>query len=107
MSFLSTIYRLKLHHILFWLALFGAWYYFRYQDYSTTRKGMLVTLIKVADLALMVYITNYLLIPRLLYKKQYVWFVTIFLLMIFCSSMFKINVIAQILNPAAPWQVFG
>lgn len=101
------LYRYKLHHLLFWLALFGGWYYFRYQDFSSTSKALLIMFIKVADLAIMVYITNYLLIPWLLYKKKYFLFALIFFLMIFCSGMFKINLIAHILNPSAVVQLFG
>jgi len=102
----NILYRSKLHHILFWLALFGGWYYFRYQDFPSTQKALLIILIKVADLAVMVYITNYLLIPRLLYKKKYIPFAGIFFLMIFCSGIFKINLIAHILNPSAAILIF-
>lgn len=103
----NILYRYKLHHLLFWIAIFGGWYYFRYQDFSTTNKALLVVFIKVADLAVMVYVTNYILIPRILYKKRYLLFIGIFFLMIICSSMFKINLIAHILNPAAAIQLFN
>ena len=78
----------KLYHVGFWALLFAVWYYFRYQDYPPG-KGLLVTGLKVADLALMVYITNYALIPRLLYRKKYVLFAVIFVSMVFACSIGK------------------
>jgi len=80
--------RYKLHHIGFWLLFFAGWYYFRYQDYPAG-KGILITLLKVADLALMVYLTNYLLIPRLLYRKRYLLFTLLFVSMVFACSIGK------------------
>ena len=46
----------------------------------------------------MIYITIYILIPQLLYKKQYVWFAIIFVVMIFCSSIIKMNILGRLLN---------
>lgn len=89
-------YRYKLHHFLFWATLFGAWYYFRYEGYSTTARALWVTAIKVVDLALMVYVTNYVLIPRLLYKKKYVLFGLLFFLMITSSSLFKMHLVFNV-----------
>lgn len=88
----------KLHHLFFWLMLFGLWYFLRYEDYSTEAKAFQVTLIKVADLAIMVYLTNYLLIPRLLYKKRYLLFGICFIVMIFTSSILKMNILGHVLN---------
>nr|MBA2561883.1 histidine kinase [Chitinophagaceae bacterium] len=106
MSLQQFIYRYKIHHLLFWMLLFGGWYYFRYQDFSSTNKALLVTLVKVIDLAIMVYITNYLLIPKLLYKKSYKLFGFLFFIMVVTSSFFKIYVIATILNPNSEVSVF-
>jgi two-component system LytT family sensor kinase len=105
MAFYKAIQKYKLHHLLFWLLLFSAWYYFRFQDYSTSQKALMVTFIKVADLALMVYITNYLLIPRLIYSKRYVWFTLIFIIMIVSSSTYKLYIIGNILT-AGHFNVF-
>ncbi|MEJ0106370.1 MAG: hypothetical protein WDO19_29190 [Bacteroidota bacterium] len=69
----SLFLKYKLHHLLFWVLLAGSWYYFRYQDFGTTALAFRMIGIKVIDLALLVYITNYVLIPRLLYKKKYVF----------------------------------
>lgn len=86
----------KVHHLLFWMLVFGLWYYLRYQDYANGQQAFRVTLLKVADLAFMIYLTNYILIPRLLYRKQYFSFVFIFLFMIVASSIGKMYIIGQI-----------
>ncbi len=86
----SLFLRYKLQHILFWLLVFGLWFYLRYQDYTSLSVAAQITLMKVADLAVMVYITNYVLIPRFLYKKKYALFGFFFLLMILASSIFKV-----------------
>ncbi|MEP7165837.1 MAG: histidine kinase [Ferruginibacter sp.] len=91
----------KLHHLFFWMMLFGLWYFFRYEDYSTEVKAFQVTLIKIIDLALMVYLTNYLLIPFLLYKKRYALFLIVFLLMIISSSVVKMNILGHLTNNPA------
>jgi two-component system, LytTR family, sensor kinase len=93
--------RYKVHHLLFWLLLGAAWFYLRYQDYSTIQKALLVTTVKVIDLAVMVSIANYLLIPKLLYRKRIVLFTVLLLLMILVSSGLKMYLIGTILhNPA-------
>lgn len=97
MSILSTFRRYKLDHLLGWLLLFAGWHFFRYQDYRRDI-GWLITALKVADLALMVYITNYLLIPRLLYKKQYTLFGITYVLMITGFSFLKMYLEAEIMN---------
>jgi two-component system, LytTR family, sensor kinase len=94
----SFFLKYKLHHLLTWLLVLGAWYYLRMDDYPDKGMGFTITLIKVIDLALLIYITNYLLIPKLLYKKQYVWFVSIFIVMVAGSSILKMNIIGRIQN---------
>jgi LytS/YehU family sensor histidine kinase len=49
----------------------------------------------------MIYITNYLLIPNLLYKKQYVWFAVAFFGMILASSIIKMYVLGRYLHAPA------
>lgn len=88
----------KLHHLFFWLLVFGVWYFLRYEDYRLPSTAYKVTLIKVVDLALMVYITNYVLIPYLLYRKHYIWFVIAFILMVVTSSIVKMNILANVMN---------
>jgi sensor histidine kinase YesM len=93
-----SFFRFKLHHLLFWMLVFGCWYFLRVDDYASEATAFKVTLIKVAELALMIYITNEVLIPRLLYKKMYVWFVLIFTVMIFGSSVIKMNILGRLIN---------
>lgn len=97
----------KLHHLVLWMLLFGLWYFFRYEDFSTELKAFQVTLIKVVDLALMVYMTNYVLIPFLLYKKRYALFVIIFLVMVISSSFIKMNVLGHLTNNPALLSLSG
>jgi len=94
----SAFIRYKFHHVLFWLLVFGVWYILRVDDYPSPSKALLVTFIKVSELALMIYITNYVLIPQLLYKKKYVWFLLVFIVMIFTSSILKMNILGRLLN---------
>lgn len=90
-----------MYHLIFWVAVFFAWYYFRADDYAKQTTALRVTLIKVADLALMIYITNYVFIPYLLYKKKYLWFGLAFVSLILVSSILKMNIIGRMLNNPA------
>jgi two-component system, LytTR family, sensor kinase len=91
MNWRNTIIKYKLHHFLLWGLLYAGWHYFRYQDYPAGTAAW-ITFIKVADLALLVYITNYLLIPYLLYRKRYIVFVAVFIVVVFSSSIFKMYI---------------
>ncbi|MBO9203576.1 MULTISPECIES: sensor histidine kinase [Niastella] len=91
------IQRYYLHHWLGWGVLFFGWHFFRYQDYPAG-KGWYITFVKVADLALLVYLTNYLLIPRFLYRKKYVLFACLFIALVFTGSVGKMYVEADLLN---------
>lgn len=55
-------------------------------------------LVKVVDLAILVYVTNYILIPQLLYKKKYVLFGVSYVLIVFGFSILKMYVEGQLLN---------
>ncbi len=85
----TWLYRYKLWHVLFWLLLLATWYYLRYDDFVNKELAFRITLLKVAELAIMVYVTNYLLIPRLLYKKHYLLFGILFLLWVAGMSWLK------------------
>ena len=90
----------KLHHLLIWMLVFGIWYNLRYQDYSSQEKAFKITLLKVADLALMIYTATFLLVPHLLYKKKYFLFGLSYIVMILLSSFGKMQIIGAILgNP--------
>jgi sensor histidine kinase YesM len=96
-----VLYRYKLHHILLWTGVFGFWLFLRYQDYSTTEKALVVTAIKVADLALLIYLVTGWLVPKLLYKKRYFLFTVLFLLLVAGSSLLKMKVLGTYLNNPA------
>ena len=98
MQSVPFLIKYKLYHLVFWLILFGLWYFLRYEDFATEAIAFKVTLIKVTDLALMVYLTNYVLIPKLLYKRKYGEFVLVLVLMIIISSVVKMNILAQVIN---------
>ncbi len=101
MKIRGYLIRYKFHHVIFWMILFGLWYFLRYQDYARSTTALQVTSIKVADLALMIYLTNYLLIPKLLYKKRYTGFALAFIIMITCSSITKMYVIGHVIDSPA------
>jgi len=88
----------KLHYVVFWVLIFGIWYSLRADSYSSEEKALLVTFIKVIDLMLMISVTNYLLIPKLLYKKKYFLFGLAFLVLIITSSIIKMNILGRILD---------
>jgi len=88
----------KLHHLFIWMLVFGIWFFLRYEGYALESTAFKVTLVKVTDLALMVYLTNYLLIPKLLYKSRYFWFGLSFIAMILISSIVKMNILAHVMN---------
>jgi sensor histidine kinase YesM len=92
------------HHVLFWALFGGLWYYLRYQDYRTTEQAIVITLVKVIDLMVMVYVANYLLIPRFLYQKKYLLFSVLLIGMIAASSALKMYVIGSILHNPALYQ---
>jgi len=83
------------------MMLFLLWFYLRYQDYSTIERALTITLIKIIDLALLIYICNYLLVPQLLYKKKYGWFILLFIIMIAASTLIKMQLTGRILNNPA------
>lgn len=97
----------KLHHLFFWMLVFTLWYFLRYQDYKTTAIALEITLLKVTDLALMIYITNGLLIPWLLYKKKYISFSAAFLIMILLSAFAKIYCMGRIMGEPGLYSLSG
>lgn len=97
----------KLHHVLIWLLVFGTWFMFRYEGYSLPATAFKVTLIKVIDLAALVYFTNYVLIPKLLYRKRYVLFAVTLISLIVLSSLLKMNIIGRMTNNPALLNISG
>ena len=88
--------RTKLYHILFWCLVAGIWFYLRYQDYSSLRLAAQVTVIKVIDLALLIYFVNLVLVPKLLYRKKYGWFAVTFISAVAITSFIKMLVLARV-----------
>lgn len=88
----AALRRYKVYDVLVWAAIFGLWYFFRYQDYSSKTLAFNITLLKVADLAVMVYTTNYLLIPLLLYKKKYLFFGVLYVILVVGTSLLKMHI---------------
>ncbi|MGC4034669.1 MAG: histidine kinase [Chitinophagaceae bacterium] len=94
----ELLIRYKLYHVLFWLLLGFGWYYFRYQDFSTTTVAIKMIFVKVSDLAILVYLTNYILIPQLLYKKRYILFGILYLILVVGFSVLKMYIEGQIMQ---------
>jgi two-component system LytT family sensor kinase len=74
----------------------GLWFYLRYQDYHSPSTGLLVTAIKILDLAMLIYIANYILVPKFLYRKKYFLFSFIFISMIAVSSIIKMQILGRV-----------
>lgn len=89
------MYKYKLHHLMFWMLLLGLWFMLRKEDYASESLAFRVTLVKVVDLAILVYITNYILLPFLFYKKRYLLFFIIFVVMILGSSLLKMQILGR------------
>ena len=86
------------YHALFWMAVAACWFYLRYQDYATLAQAALVTIVKVIDLALVIYTVNLLLVPQFLYTKRYLVFTLSFISLIAVSSFVKLQAVNQILQ---------
>lgn len=99
--------RYKLQHVFFWMLFMALWFMLRSEDYATPAIAFQVTLVKVADLILLVYITNYVLIPGLLYKKKYVQFILVFLTMIALSSIIKMSITGSITGKTSVFDFSG
>jgi LytS/YehU family sensor histidine kinase len=82
-----------------WTLLFAGWYYFRVNDFPNQQVAIVVTVIKIISLAILVYTTNYLLIPKLLYRKKYILFALIYLAWIFAIGSLKVYFNEKVLTP--------
>ncbi len=94
----QLLWKYKAQQLLLWAALFAGWYFFRAGDFPDHIVAIKVTTVKIVALALLVYITNYLLIPKLLYKKKYVLFACVYLSFIFLVGLLKIYVNEKLLS---------
>jgi two-component system LytT family sensor kinase len=84
--------------MLIWGSIYLGWYWFRVNDISTPALAAKITAVKVTVLALLTYFTNYLLIPRLLYKGKYAAFFAVYLSSIFIMGVIKLAIIIEILQ---------
>ncbi len=91
-----------LYHLLFWMAAGSVWFYLRYQDYTSLTQAGQVTLIKIVDLAIVIYFVNLTLVPKLLYKKRYGLFAAFFLFVIALSSFLKMMMLSKVLHQPLP-----
>jgi sensor histidine kinase YesM len=107
MAISPILLKYKIHHLFVWVLLLGIWYFLRYEDFSTPMLAFKISLIKVIDLAMMIYITNGLLIPRLLYKKRYGLFVLAFVVLVVSSSVLKMNLLGRIMNSPQLYSLGG
>lgn len=96
MTWKQTISRYKLHHIAGWLIFGATWYLLRYQDYASSKTAVFVTAIKIFDLAVLIYIASYILVPKFLYRKRYFLFAVIFISLVAVTSIFKMQVLGRI-----------
>ena len=94
----KAISRLWAGHLLFWILVALLWFYLRYQDYPNLQQAAVVTIIKVADLALIIYFANLLLVPKFLYRKKYVLFAVLFVAATALSSFLKLLQMSWALN---------
>lgn len=95
----NTIEKWKLHHILLWVLIFLGWFFFRYQDFPTITVALKEVSVKVATLALLVYLSNYWLIPAFFYKKRYLAFAVVYLGLILAMGTLKVYINSVMLRP--------
>lgn len=98
MKFTKTILSTWMAHVLFWLLIGLLWFYLRFQDYASWPQAALVSMIKIADLALVIYFANLFLVPKFLYRKKYFLFGLLFIAAIAASSFFKMWQLSSILG---------
>jgi len=82
-----------------WAVLFSGWYFFREKDFPTWQLAIQVTGLKVVVLALLIYTTNYLLVPKLLYKQKYWQFFSIYITIIIGTGLIKLKIIMALVYP--------
>lgn len=86
-KFLDTLYRFKVHHILFWALYFAFWIWAYADVYPSLWPLVLTTSMYFIFDALPFYITIYYLFPKFLYKRRYAKFFLWFLLTIMVCSL--------------------
>src|SRR5688572_10198084 len=97
MTYSKIISRISIH-FLFWLLVALLWFYLRYQDYENLQQAAIVTLIKVADLSLIIYFANLVLVPNFLYKKNYLLFALCFVVATAITIFLKLVPLSWVLD---------
>jgi two-component system, LytTR family, sensor kinase len=77
-QFTLLIRRYKLHHVVFWTAYILFWMQVYKNFYQSTLDLFLVTFVYAVSHGVLYYVTQYLLIPRLLRKKKVLLFILFF-----------------------------
>ncbi len=101
MKMYKVFTRYKLHHVLCWLAFFVVWLLLRIDAYPALPATIWAGVLKVVTLAGAVYFTNYVLVPRFLYKQQYLAFFTSFTALIIGTGWLVIQLLNLVLRPYA------
>lgn len=91
-----STWQVRLIHLGLWLLVWITWFYLRYEDYETLGIAAAITTVKTTDLAILVYVANLVLIPRLLYRKKFISFVFTYLALILVSSIIKMYITGSI-----------
>ncbi|HEX6332753.1 MAG TPA: histidine kinase [Flavisolibacter sp.] len=94
-------------HLVFWVGVALVWWYLRFQDYSTPAQAFWVTVIKVADLAAVIYLANLVLVPRLLYRRKYLWFALSFIGAVAVAGTLKYFLVGLVMQDDAYWLPSG
>jgi two-component system, LytTR family, sensor kinase len=98
MKLSGNIRHKRFFYLLFWLMAGVVWFYLRYQDYATLLQAGVVTAIKITDIALVVYVTNLVFVPRFLYQKKYGLFAFALTGLIALSSFVKLLLVKGVLH---------
>lgn len=101
MDLYKVLIRYKLHHVLFWMTFFAVWLLLRIDAYPAVQATIWAGVLKVVTLAGAVYFTNYVLVPRFLYRQKYVAFFGAFTVLIIVTGWLVIQLLNLLLRPYA------
>jgi two-component system LytT family sensor kinase len=83
----GTLYKFKIHHVLFWIGYYAFWIFFYRQYYPSITPLIFNTTVYSVFNATAFYFTAYYLFPRFLYKNHYARFFFYFGALIFILSL--------------------
>lgn len=106
----NQFYRYKLNHVLFWLiyVIFWTLYTEHTRNYHNRPEIVVITLVFVLGQAPASYLVMYLFIPRYLYKRKYILFLSFYTIVLILSSLviFSAFYIAHITDAGLAKEVF-